>query len=36
MSITSTLAGELQRDWARAETVEGLRQIVLTERLLQQ
>jgi nicotinamidase-related amidase len=30
------LAGELQRDWARAETVEGLRQIVLTERLLQE
>lgn len=30
------LAGELQRDWARAETLEGLRQIVLTERLLQE
>jgi hypothetical protein len=32
----AALAGELQRDWARAETVEGLRQIVLTERLLQE
>ena len=30
------LAGELQRDWARAETVEGLHQIVLAERLLQE
>jgi nicotinamidase-related amidase len=30
------LAGELQRDWARAETVEGLTQIVLAERLLQE
>jgi hypothetical protein len=30
------LAGELQRHWARAETVDGLRQIVLTERLLQE
>jgi hypothetical protein len=30
------LAGELQRDWARAETLDGLRQIVLTERLLQE
>jgi nicotinamidase-related amidase len=30
------LAGELQRDWAREETVEGLRQIVLAERLLQE
>jgi nicotinamidase-related amidase len=30
------LAGELQRDWAREETVEGLRQIVLIERLLQE
>jgi nicotinamidase-related amidase len=29
------LAGELERDWARAETVDGLRQIVVTERLLQ-
>jgi nicotinamidase-related amidase len=30
------LAGELQRDWAREETVQGLRQIVLAERLLQE
>jgi nicotinamidase-related amidase len=30
------LAGELQRDWARSETVDGLRQIVLVERLLQE
>jgi nicotinamidase-related amidase len=29
------LAGELQRDWARSDTVDGLRQIVLVERLLQ-
>ncbi len=30
------LAVELQRDWAREETVEGVLQIVLTERLLQE
>jgi nicotinamidase-related amidase len=29
-----SLACELQRDWARAETVPGIREIVLTERLL--
>jgi len=31
-----TLAVELQRDWARQETVEGVVQIVLTERLLKE
>ena len=31
-----SLACELQRDWARAETVEGVIQIVLTERLLKE
>jgi nicotinamidase-related amidase len=31
-----TLAVELQRDWARHETVEGVVQIVLTERLLKE
>ncbi len=30
------LAVELQRDWARAETVQGVVQIVLTERLLKE
>ncbi len=30
------LAVELQRDWARQETVEGVVQIVLTERLLKE
>jgi hypothetical protein len=40
MSVTTTsairdpLADE--RDWARSETVDGLRQIVLVERLLQE
>ncbi len=29
------LAGELQRDWAREETVNDVIEIVLTERLLQ-
>ena len=29
-----SLAGELQRDWARDETAEGVGEIVLTERLL--
>jgi hypothetical protein len=28
------LAHEPQRDWTRTQTVEGLRQIVLTDRLL--
>jgi hypothetical protein len=31
-----TLAGELQRDWAREETVPEMVQIVLTERLLKE
>ena len=31
-----SLACELQRDWARADTVEGVIQIVLTERLLKE
>jgi hypothetical protein len=31
-----SLAGELQRDWSRAETVGEVVQIVLTERLLQE
>jgi len=31
-----SLACELQRDWARLETVEEVVQIVLTERLLQE
>ncbi len=31
-----SLACKLQRDWARAETVEGVIQIVLTERLLEE
>jgi len=31
-----TLAVELQRDWARQETVEGVVQIVITERLLKE
>lgn len=31
-----SLACELQRDWARTETVPGIREIVLTERLLQE
>jgi hypothetical protein len=30
------LAVELQRDWARAETVQEVVQIVLTERLLKE
>ena len=30
------LAAELQRDWARAETAQGVVQIVLTERLLKE
>jgi hypothetical protein len=30
------LACELQRDWAREETMPGVVQIVLTERLLQE
>jgi hypothetical protein len=30
------LAVELQRDWARAETVQQVAQIVLTERLLKE
>jgi len=29
-----SLAAELQRDWARDETAEGVVEIVLTERLL--
>lgn len=28
-----SLAGELQRDWARAETVPGILEIVFTDRL---
>jgi nicotinamidase-related amidase len=32
----AALAVELQRDWARQETVEGVVQIVLTERLLKE
>ena len=31
-----SLAGELQRDWAREETVPEMVQIVLTERLLKE
>ena len=31
-----SLACELQRDWARLETVEAVVQIVLTERLLKE
>ena len=31
-----SLACELQRDWARQETVPGIVQIVFTERLLQE
>jgi hypothetical protein len=31
-----SLASELQRDWARQETVPEVVQIVLTERLLQE
>jgi nicotinamidase-related amidase len=31
----SQFAGELQRDWARTETVDDVIEIVLTERLLE-
>jgi hypothetical protein len=35
-SVGVSLACELQRDWARQETVQDVVQIVLTERLLQE
>jgi hypothetical protein len=31
-----SLAGELQRDWARLETVAGIVEVVLNERLLKE
>jgi hypothetical protein len=31
-----SLAGELQRDWARQETVAGIVEVVLNERLLKE
>jgi hypothetical protein len=33
-TIEGSLAAELQRDWARGETAEGVGEIVLNERLL--
>ena len=32
--VGDSLAAELQRDWARDETAQGVVEIVLTERLL--